>query len=280
MLRPETTYDDLIASTPEQNSGNVVDNKSLYWHPAVYEVIDGVYHLVNSSDTTAYYIWENDFSLREDENGNEFVPAKVRAFPNGFRMIGGLAGQGPSNVFAGCAGAFDCTKGANNCNSPNTDLFPTNGCEELEVEMSFPSCWDGENLDSPDHISHVAYTADGTAGDTCPSTHPVRIPQISLFFRIFNYQGGYYTFSDDTNIFHADYISGWDETVLQNVLDNCEESTFDTPSVREIRSFVSIILLCCVYDRGIIVGFLSPQPLSFLLDESFHFNSKIRVVIS
>jgi hypothetical protein len=35
-------------------------------------------------------------------------------------------------------------------------------------------CWDGKNLDSPDHKSHMAYPT----GNNCPSTHPVRVPQI------------------------------------------------------------------------------------------------------
>lgn len=45
-------------------------------------------------------------------------------------------------------------------------------------------CWDGVNLDSPDHKSHVAYPVGGTfeTGAPCPSTHPVKIPQ--LFFEI------------------------------------------------------------------------------------------------
>ena len=45
------------------------------------------------------------------------------------------------------------------------------------------SCWDGKNLDSPNHKDHVAYPSTGPAtflslGGTCPSTHPVRIPQL------------------------------------------------------------------------------------------------------
>jgi hypothetical protein len=41
-------------------------------------------------------------------------------------------------------------------------------------------CWDGKNLDSPDHQSHVAYPEIGTfeRGGTCPKSHPVKIPQI------------------------------------------------------------------------------------------------------
>jgi hypothetical protein len=35
-MRPETTYQDLRSATG--NSGNIEENKSLYWHPTVYKV--------------------------------------------------------------------------------------------------------------------------------------------------------------------------------------------------------------------------------------------------
>lgn len=46
-------------------------------------------------------------------------------------------------------------------------------------------CWDGKNLDSPDHKTHVAYPTNGPAsfdtdGGACPSSHPVKIPQLML----------------------------------------------------------------------------------------------------
>lgn len=57
------------------------------------------------------------------------------------------------------------------------------------------SCWDGKNLDSPDHKSHVAYPIDGapaftgsSVGGQCPDTHPVKIPQIMLEVNIMTYR--------------------------------------------------------------------------------------------
>jgi hypothetical protein len=46
-------------------------------------------------------------------------------------------------------------------------------------------CWDGKNLDSPDHQAHVAYPTAGPAtfdtdGGACPATHPVKVPQVML----------------------------------------------------------------------------------------------------
>lgn len=98
---------------------------------------------------------------------------------------------------------------------------------------------DGQNNDSDDHMSHVVYSSDGSEFGSCPGTHPFKLPVIQLFFRINNYKGGHYTFSDGSSVFHADYISGWEETFLQSVLDNCQESTFDTPSQDSCRSHLN-----------------------------------------
>ena len=70
-------------------------------------------------------------------------------------MIGG--GQ-PDISFsqqnATCVDAGDCPGG--DCETWN-DFFPATSCYELEMSMKMPNCWDGVNLDSADHRSHVAY---------------------------------------------------------------------------------------------------------------------------
>lgn len=39
-----------------------------------------------------------------------------------------------------------------------TLAFPKKPCPAgIMVNVRFPTCWDGKNLDSPDHMSHVAY---------------------------------------------------------------------------------------------------------------------------
>jgi hypothetical protein len=49
----------------------------------------------------------------------------------------------------------------------------------LRGEKIFPSCWDGKNLDSDDHQSHVAFPTLVRDGD-CPDSHPVRIPTLII----------------------------------------------------------------------------------------------------
>ena len=96
-----------------------------------------------------------------------------------------------------------------------------------------PECWDGKNLDSPDHRSHVAYASYGTWGYLkCPSTHPYNIPTFTM--------GAWYTVAagDNTALwelssdhmapgqpkghtFHADFFMAWDPTVHDMWWQNC-----------------------------------------------------------
>ena len=41
--------------------------------------------------------------------------------------------------------------------------------ETLQLQATFPNCWDGRRLDSPDHKQHMKYASRGI----CPSSHPV-----------------------------------------------------------------------------------------------------------
>ena len=81
-----------------------------------------------------------------------------------------------------CLAASERIMGGNGapCDSSDTAEFPNKPCPGgIRATVIFPSCWDGKNLDSPDHMSHVAYQpGSALAGDQCPSTHPVRIPQV------------------------------------------------------------------------------------------------------
>lgn len=204
VMRPETEYDDM--RNAYGNSGNVEENKSLYWHPTVYNYdhSTNTYKKDEIWFASAYYIWRT---------------GEATAFPDGFKMIAGFDGD-LTRANAECVNPQPCEK--DDCSS-NNDFFPTEACDELEVSMAFPTCWDGVSIDSDDHRSHVSYDIDGGYFEgECPDSHPVKIPEIQLFFRISPYDGGHHQFSDDTGNYHADYFSGWKQEELQHVLDNCE----------------------------------------------------------
>jgi hypothetical protein len=111
--------------------------------------------------------------------------------PQGFRMLAGNPNNRNKNgTYPGichrCLQADERITGGSGapCDAKDTSSFPSTPCPGgIRATIIFPSCWDGVTLDSPDHRSHVAYSPGssglgGLAGDKCPSTHPVRIPQV------------------------------------------------------------------------------------------------------
>ena len=79
---------------------------------------------------------------------------------------------------------------------------------ELEFNIKFPTCWDGVNVEDING-NHVTYSeeCDGDVFNECfdfdcPESHPVRMPEIHLYVRVLNYEGGAHVFSNDTDVSH------------------------------------------------------------------------------
>jgi hypothetical protein len=115
------------------------------------------------------------------------------AFRPGFRMlVGDAALRGPAAKGKVdpkvCHRCMPKTGDNNNlnCAAPDGVTLPTKFCAGgIRSVITFPTCWDGVNLDSADHKSHVAYPVEGSItdqydydGGVCPDTHPVRVPQV------------------------------------------------------------------------------------------------------
>jgi hypothetical protein len=92
------------------------------------------------------------------------------------------------------------------------------------MHIVFPNCWDGVHLDSADHRSHMAYPGKGGA---CPSTHPIRLVQLSMhvqYPKLLNGAQGYHLAPNNDGTIptpHADFINGWDQMVLENIVRTC-----------------------------------------------------------
>lgn len=109
--------------------------------------------------------------------------------------------------------------------------FPPEHCVTFRAQVYFPSCWDGINLDTPNHKDHVAYPAvGGFDGGICPQSHPVAL--LSIFYEFFFDTSPYpdftnllYSNGDTTGYgFHGDFINGWTNlTALQVALVTCDD---------------------------------------------------------
>lgn len=112
--------------------------------------------------------------------------------PQGFRMfVGDVARRTPLYKTQSC---FRCFSGPNfggddaaPCTDARRDFegFPTAPCPGgIRSNVLYPTCWDGKNLDSPNHKDHVAYPTGGPSTflstGNCPASHPVKIPQLML----------------------------------------------------------------------------------------------------
>jgi hypothetical protein len=79
---------------------------------------------------------------------------------------------------------------------PEKSYIDANCPDGLRLELLFPQCWDGVNLDSPDHQSHVAFPDAMLNGGNCPPGFPKNLNQI-FFETIYDVA----TFKDQDGIF-------------------------------------------------------------------------------
>lgn len=110
---------------------------------------------------------------------------------------------------------------------PDKAYLDANCADGVRFELMFPSCWNGKDITSKDHKSHVAYP-DLVMTGTCPPGFETRL--VSLFYEIiyqtnqFAGQDGQFIISngDPTGYgYHGDFMMGWDEGFLQQAVDTC-----------------------------------------------------------
>ena len=217
------------ASTPDsiRNTGNSTctggtANRSSYWVPTL---IDTRNNSVVKSNVEQIDI-DNALQVYYKAGYQGVNPNSIVNYPVGLRMVAGdmMSTRAQSKVQYSC-GVGEPTSGSfPNC--PPGSLFI--------MAVAFPQCWDGVNLDSPDHKSHMAYGA-GWPDKGCPASHPVPLAEITQNYRYRVPASGMSTWRLSSDTYtgppgysgHADWMNGWKPEVFQRVVDNCYKGSFD-----------------------------------------------------
>ncbi len=197
-----TTFDDLVGGE-EPTTCNDIDDRAAYWTPALV-MSNG--RTMEPSRLTAYY-------RRGEKHGT------IEPYPAGLKVVAGWQ-AGKPQPSADIAG-WKCG------DQPSSTTPPAScGSDHLSMVVRFPDCWDGVNLDSADHRSHMAYSApDPKVGaNVCPPSHPVPLPQLTNFVNFDEVDRPSKVAglsSGDTNTVHGDFFNGWDPGRLQERVDTC-----------------------------------------------------------
>lgn len=211
-----------IEKTGNSTCAGGIANRTGYWVPAVIDTKDGT--PLKPSKILVYY--------KSDAVGG----ANVKPYPAGLRMIAGdTKSSGPqSNTDWGCLGP--------NGQEERFESIPTN-CPvgyTVEATIDFPMCWDGVNLDSPDHKSHMSFTIwdNEIRKKTCPKSHPIGLPGLTEKIQYKVVEAGatarwrlssdrYSTALPGGFSIHADWFNGWDPDVQATWVKNCLQANRD-----------------------------------------------------
>ncbi len=215
-----STYESLRAEPKGSTCAGGAANKSAYWFPSLIDraanrVLDPVLGFVYYK--TGY--WGQD--------GRD-----IHDIPNGLRMISGSAtASGPQADWnANWACVTDGGLGVPGDELSRGPSIPS--CAQgnlLELTVMFPQCWNGRDLDSADHKSHMAHPS---FQGVCPASHPVLIPQITVHATWRMGPTGtqnLYASSDmmlpagapSGQGLHADFMEGWDPTLRATFVEKC-----------------------------------------------------------
>jgi hypothetical protein len=140
--------------------------------------------------------------------------SQVTSPPNGLEMIAGSASatapQDTAVVSWACGSSTDRSPVPLNCAA---------GAEQ-RLRLRFDPCWDGEHLRTADHVSHLAALgADGS----CPDTHPVLLPEITLELRYPSDGSGapLALASGPVTGAHGDALLAWDDDHIAGEVATC-----------------------------------------------------------
>jgi hypothetical protein len=188
-------------ATGATNCNPAVDVSS-YWVPTFYvndqpvEPVTGIF----------YYL---------GEGVSDAVREQTQPLPYGLRIVAGNARATAPD--ATTISRWSCLH--HNEAGASKDFLACPAGSMIESYLDFPQCWNGRDLDSPDHKSHMAYPVN----NGCPSTHPVHVPKLRQVLR--------YPASGDPARFrlssgrgftmHGDFFNAWPVAEMERRVRDC-----------------------------------------------------------
>ena len=183
----------------QSSSCRRVGDTAAYWVPTLIGA-DG--QAITPRGATVYY--------------RRHTLAPLRAFPPGFKLIGGNSKATSSQSLR--VTSWNCGPEAGVRPSSTIPTCPDAGRQGLALHVQFPDCWDGVSLDSADHQSHMTYSMRGR----CPADHPVAMPALQVNIRYPSAGGpGLVLASGGQFSGHADFFNAWRQGVLRVLVNGC-----------------------------------------------------------
>ena len=259
LLDQHSTIETLFSTGDASCQGNTL-NRSAYWVPALlapsYDADTGQRLLDKNGDPAWKVV---PAVVGGDDQAHEVFyysagvddVSSIQSIPLGLKMIAGNPAGKPgqeqdSAIVRWHCQSWESSDGKNprwSAGIPQC-LAP----DRVRMDIFFPSCWNGLDLDSADHKSHLAYPVKSTtsAGMVCPGTHPVPIVRVSFHYAFgvkpdvydpkTKSSQGWRLASDSYDStattlggmsLHGDWFNAWHPEALQKILDVCIKKRLD-----------------------------------------------------
>lgn len=255
----ETTLESLYTTGDATCQGNTL-NRSGYWVPALlsplYDPISGERQLDSNGDPawqTVPAVVGNDDEAHEIFYYSAGVDDldSIQVVPPGLRIIAGEHHTMPGQEQDSSIVRWHCQSwGSDDSSNPrfSASIPECVAPDRVRMDIFFPSCWNGTDLDSEDHKSHMAYPVNdgGPQGTRCPDSHPVPVVRPSYHYafgvkpEVYDPETqssrGWRLASDMYDVstnsagglsLHGDWFNGWHPQVMQLILDNCIKGQLD-----------------------------------------------------
>lgn len=235
-------------------------NRSAYWVPALLAPLYDPQTSERQVDEKGEPAWQivpavvgNDDEAHEVFYYSAGVDdlSSIQPIPLGLKMIAGSAMAMPGMAQDTSIVRWHCQSWeSSDANNPrwSASIPECVAPDRLRMDIFFPSCWNGTELDSADHKSHLAYPVNngGPNGTVCPASHPVPIVRVSFHYaygvkpdvyepqsrssRGWRFASDMYEITTSTPggmSLHGDWFNAWHPEALQAVLDGCIRQRLD-----------------------------------------------------